>query len=905
MKKGRFSKFDSLIGRWSGGRLIRRNARARILVCLHMFYAESWPVIARYLSNLSCYSFDLVITTPEGQLGEACLEQIRTAYPQARIEILPNSGFDIGPFVDALNRVDLSSYDIVFKIQSKGTHRPLLFMYDQLFKYDDWFYNLFEGVLGGRTVHKVVDALMNGGAKLVAAENLIVPDPIHKRSFVEKFCKERNLPFVPDYRFVAGTCFAMKASALQPLKDLGLTIDDFAATKRGDFSLAHSLERWMCFAAAGAMKGMPVRHNRYERELVLRRRYSPLRMLEKKEFKIDYDYFYRMLEPKAVKSIRIVRIPVGSIVRRWKGELVPLAKCSPFLYLNGDKEAYQNYCEANLKMSGFEMTEERYTRLIDSMKDFDPTWMPVVLGERNEIHDGQHRCCILLKRFGPKHMIKVIRLEMADPVAISTARTGRLMRYIRGWQDFFVVRKSPLFDARWYRKAYPDISKRWFSLCLHYCLHGWREGRNPSPWFGTARYLQDNPDVRMADINPLAHYERKGFADGRRVVPVTPGKTNVPAYDSRYERELDLQGRTTDIKALAFHLPQFHRFKENDEWWGEGFTEWTNTRKARPRFKDHYQPREPHEDIGYYDLADWRVLKRQAEMAKRHGIYGFCFYHYWFSGKRLMEKPVDQLLEHPEIDLPFCLCWANENWTRAWDGGDKEVLIAQGYEDDSVQYIKDLAKYIADPRYIRVNGKPVVMIYRPNLLPDARRTFARWREWARENGIGEILIWIQLGCVKESRTEYVEGADAVVEFPPHGTASRIQLDPKRFGAPRGEGRYFDYSRFAEAVVAGKGFAERSTVPVYRGITLGWDNSARRAVNFACWFGFSLRTYHAWLSYLVKWTRNHHKEDERFLFINAWNEWAEGTYLEPDRKYGYASINTTSKALVGWPFEAKK
>ena len=171
---------------------------------------------------------------------------------------------------------------------------------------------------------------------------------------------------------------------------------------------------------------------------------------------------------------------------------------------------------------------------------------------------------------------------------------------------------------------------------------------------------------------------------------IPPSPMAQVSYDSWYEDDGDYSNYCSDVKPIAFYLPQFHTFKENDEWWGKGFTEWTNTRKSRPRFPSHYQPREPHPDIGYYDLSDWRVIARQAELAKRHGIYGFCFYNYWFSGKRLMEKPVDLLLAHPEIDIHFCLCWANENWTRRWDGNDDEVLICQNYENDSVQYIADL-----------------------------------------------------------------------------------------------------------------------------------------------------------------------------------------------------------------------
>ncbi len=371
-------------------------------------------------------------------------------------------------------------------------------------------------------------------------------------------------------------------------------------------------------------------------------------------------------------------------------------------------------------------------------------------------------------------------------------------------------------------------------------------------------------------------------------------------YFSHYEPDSDFSDLKTDIKALAFYLPQFHTFPENDQWWGKGFTEWTNTRKAVPGFPGHYQPREPHADIGYYDLSDWHVMAKQAEMAKKHGIYGFCFYHYWFSGKRLMEKPVDMLLEHPEIDLNFCLCWANENWTRAWDGLESEVLIAQQHKDDDVQYIIDLKKYIDDPRYIRVDGKPVVMIYRPAQLPDPRKTFARWREWCKDNGVGDILIWIVRGCANDDKSCFVEGADAEVEFPPAYCAPLSIVYPP-FGNPP-DTLVLDYDAYVETMIAGKGFVESYPHPVYRGVMLGWDCAARRK-KFHCWGNFSVSKYSQWLRYVIDYTRKHHAENDRFVFINAWNEWAEGTYLEPDKRFGYTNLNVTSRALFDLPQKA--
>ena len=375
------------------------------------------------------------------------------------------------------------------------------------------------------------------------------------------------------------------------------------------------------------------------------------------------------------------------------------------------------------------------------------------------------------------------------------------------------------------------------------------------------------------------------------------------SYDAWYEDNQDYSSLITNVKAIAFYLPQFHAFKENDEWWGKGFTEWSNTKKSKPRFLSHYQPREPHEDIGYYNLLDWTVLQKQAQLARQHGIYGFCFYRYWFAGKELMEKPLELLLSHPEIDINYCLCWANENWTRKWDGDNSSVLIGQTYENDSVEYIADLKKYLDDPRYIRVDNKPVIIIYRPSLLPNPALTFRRWREWARENGVGEILIWIQRGVATIGKSEMVDGADAEIEFPPSGTAEFDHYDITRVGASRETGNLIGYRKLVRNVLGGRSFADQCKHKVYRGVTLGWDNSPRRESGFWATWGFSLVDYYRWLRYVVQDTRSRHSVEDRFFFINAWNEWAEGTYLEPDKRFGYSSINVTARAIFDLPLNA--
>ncbi|MGE8246164.1 MAG: glycoside hydrolase family 99-like domain-containing protein [Stenotrophomonas maltophilia] len=341
---------------------------------------------------------------------------------------------------------------------------------------------------------------------------------------------------------------------------------------------------------------------------------------------------------------------------------------------------------------------------------------------------------------------------------------------------------------------------------------------------------------------------------------------------------------------VAFYLPQFHPFAENDAWWGKGFTEWRNVTRALPQFEGHIQPRLP-ADLGFYDLRNPQVMRDQAQLAGEYGIGAFCFYYYWFSGTTLMEDPLRQWLADDSIDLPFCLCWANENWARRWDGRDEDILIGQQHSaEDDLAFIAHVADYLRDRRALKVDGKPMLLVYRPHLLPDARATANRWRQWCLDNGIGQIHLAYVQGFERPDPRDI--GFDAAVEFPPNMSNPRSLTADQYLINPDFEGDVRDWRELATEIAA------RPLPPytLYPGVNPGWDNEARRSGKGRVYLHASPRGYGDWL-----WATIHRRlapvpANQRLVFINAWNEWAEGAVLEPDMRLGHAYLDVTRRVL---------
>ncbi len=355
--------------------------------------------------------------------------------------------------------------------------------------------------------------------------------------------------------------------------------------------------------------------------------------------------------------------------------------------------------------------------------------------------------------------------------------------------------------------------------------------------------------------------------------------------------KLDLSITPHPVKLIAFYLPQFYPIAENNRWWGKGFTEWTNVSRARPWMYGHRHPRLPSE-LGYYDLRVLETMHEQAKLAGEHGLTGFCFYVYWFDGRRLLEKPVDLWLKRGP-DFPFCICWANENWNRRWDGSDSEILISQSYMPGfEERFIVDMLPILTDPRYIRVNGAPVVSIYRVDQLPDPVRNVQALRSAAARCGIQDLhIVMVQSFGLSDPRPY---GCDAAVEFsPPH--VNRLLIDPKVVGGVFDgfEGYLEDYVGVAAQSIN----APATHYVRYRGCFPMWDNTARRGNRGHVFLNDSTKAYARWLRFLVEEAMVRRDQVEPYIFINAWNEWAEGAYLEPDEHYGRALLEVTKAALL--------
>lgn len=343
---------------------------------------------------------------------------------------------------------------------------------------------------------------------------------------------------------------------------------------------------------------------------------------------------------------------------------------------------------------------------------------------------------------------------------------------------------------------------------------------------------------------------------------------------------------------LAFYLPQYHPIPENDAWWGKGFTEWRNVTKGRPLFRGHHQPHVP-ADLGYYDLRLPEVREQQAALARQAGLNGFVYFHYWFGGRRLLERPFDDILRLGKPDFPFCLCWANEAWSRNWDGNGKDLLMPQAYSAaDDIEHIRWLCTAFKDGRYIRINGCPLVMVYRPSDLPNMGETADRWRMEAGKHGFPGLFLCGVQSLAGDMRSPANFGLDAAVEFEPTSTDPGPPLRSKdSLDIGYQLHRIWSYDSLVQKCL------ERE-LPPYRffpGLCPSWDNSVRRTEGGAIFRDATPSKYQSWLREILyrEWLR---PQKESIVVVNAWNEWAEGNHIEPCERWGTGYIDATRQAV---------
>lgn len=373
-----------------------------------------------------------------------------------------------------------------------------------------------------------------------------------------------------------------------------------------------------------------------------------------------------------------------------------------------------------------------------------------------------------------------------------------------------------------------------------------------------------------------------------------PSATTAYLDWTRYDVDQTLRPR---VRVVPFYLPQFHPIEENDRWWGRGFTEWSNVAAARPVFHGHHQPKLP-TATGFYDLRLDETIRLQATFASDAGINGFMYYHYWFAGVELLGGPIRARLAG-DVDLPFCVMWANENWTRRWDGRESDVLIGQRYEEVSaLGFLEAILPILRDPRYMRIDGRPIVAIYRPNQIPGLAEVIAKWRQHAREIGVGELFV-MNVDVVKEFHGIDPDvtdiGLDGSLGFPPHN-ARWDWVPHQRVGARPGfGGNILSYAALVEHAIRKLQAGVRDAY--FPGVMVNFDNTARRQATPDIWFGANPFTFRRWLAAAV--TSVAHRElDRRVVFVNAWNEWAEGAILEPTDRFGSTFLLAVRDVVFG-------
>jgi ADP-heptose:LPS heptosyltransferase len=478
------------------------------------------------------------------------------------------------------------------------------------------------------------------------------------------------------------------------------------------------------------------------------------------------------------------------------------------------------------------------------------------------------------------------------------------------------IATSGLFDRGWYVVHHPEVAGSGMDPVDHYLAVGGFAGYSPGPSFDALQYIQMYEDIRREQVNPLLHYIRSGKTEGRlryevfqqpygsplpdsskRQSKVTPSVMSAAFPPVRKVANAAVSTRPLSDhhypRTFAFYLPQFHPIRENDWAHGDGFTEWNNVIKAQPLYKGHYQPRVPGE-LGFYDLRSCEVLYRQIALAQEYHITGFCVYYYYFHGRRLLYKPISNLL-NSDLNFPFFLLWANENWTKRWDGGDHDIIMSQNHSrEDDLYFIRQVLPIFEDDRYVKIEGKPILLIYKAHLFPDITATIEIWRGEAEKWGFAGLYLVAVDDWSADPEHPRQRDFDASYEIPSNLIPEQVlHTDPGQLELREGfAGQIVDYRKFASFHM-GRSFPSHKR---FRTVMLPWDNTARYGQRAIVHVNGDGDDYKIWLIQALLDTYRRYAPDERIVFLHSWNEWCEGTYLEPDGKFGRKYLAQTSEAV---------
>ncbi len=502
----------------------------------------------------------------------------------------------------------------------------------------------------------------------------------------------------------------------------------------------------------------------------------------------------------------------------------------------------------------------------------------------------------------PAAIAQILLLFQKDAKFIYPASFQKVFRSSYGWGDNFSIAKG-------------FAQRHWKTNLRKYPLAEFPEG---SMFWASAAALRKflQLPLRYADFPPeplpvdgtLAHALERLLLISANDLPGRNYSIHTPRHTIR-EGAYEKQGNYSEtlvhpsVKILSYYLPQFYPTPENDLWHGKGFTEWHKVKSTNPLFYGHYQQRSPHEDAGYYTLTNTEILKKQSRWMKQAGVHGQVFYHYWFSGKLILEKPAQMLLADPSIEIPFCFCWANENWTRKWDGNESEILLQQNYSaEDAADFIKYLIPFFKDSRYIKIDGRPVIFIYRPSSIPDFSLYQRIWQETcARENIAAPYVVAV---LTRGATSPHDFGMDAGCERVLHDWTAGGVKDIRKTLHPYWDirGSVLDYEDVADYYMSQK---PHSDFTYFRSIIPSWDNTPRYASEAYIIHNSSPKKFQEWLEHLIQDAEQRLEANQRFVLINAWNEWAESAILDPDSRYGYAYLNAIGRALSGKPYEERE